>query len=113
MGVTSSQVVLLSSTTVTSSGETMTFSTQFAREAVFFLDVTAVSGTTPTLDVKVQSFDPASGKYFTVASFPQITAAGQYVLKVDGGLGHLCKVAYTLGGTSPSFTMSLGVSLKG
>ena len=41
----------------------------------FFLDVTAQSGTTPTLDVDIEVRDPLSGKWAVLASFTQVGAA--------------------------------------
>jgi len=43
------------------------------RAVVFVLDVTKADGTTPTLDVRIESEDPVSGKYFTIDSFTQVT----------------------------------------
>jgi hypothetical protein len=42
--------------------------------AIFILDLSAASGTF-TLDVTVQGFNEASGKWHTVVTFPQQTAA--------------------------------------
>jgi hypothetical protein len=47
----------------------------FGNLCSFFLDVTAQSGTTPTLDVDIEVKDPISGKWFVVASFTQVGAA--------------------------------------
>ena len=96
------------------------------RGGVFTIDVTAASGTTPTLDVKLQSKDPASEKYSDVpdAAFAQITtAAGLAVLVVYPGVTETANVSVsdivpvvfkfvaTITGTTPSFTFSLGASL--
>ena len=43
---------------------------------VLVLDITAVSGTTPTLDVQIQEKDMASGKYVAVTTFSQKIATG-------------------------------------
>jgi hypothetical protein len=40
---------------------------------VFVLDVTAISGSSPTLDVQIQEKDAASGKYVAVTTFTQKT----------------------------------------
>lgn len=90
-----------------------------ASEGVFYLDVTAGSGTTPTLDVDIEEFDPTSGKWFVVASFaqasgvtterilsPSVSGAGA---PDAGGLpGQRYRAAYTLGGTTPNFTFTVG-----
>lgn len=93
-----------------------------ARGVQLFLDVTAASGTSPTLDIKIQAQDLVSGKWFDVpgAAFVQVIAAGQHLLSVYPGIAETAgvsasevlartwRVAYTLGGTAPSFTFSLG-----
>jgi hypothetical protein len=53
------------------SREFMTFG-RFAK-SIFILDVAAASGTF-TLDVTIQAFNEASGKWHTVVTFPQQTA---------------------------------------
>jgi hypothetical protein len=45
-----------------------------ADRAIFFLDVSAASGTTPSLTVAIQGLDPGSGKWQAIATFPAQTA---------------------------------------
>lgn len=94
-----------------------------ARGALLFLNVSAASGTTPTLDVRVQVQDPISLAWFDLpgAAFPQRTAVSTAMLEVYPGLVDAANVrvgralprtwrlAWTLGGTTPSFTFSVGV----
>jgi hypothetical protein len=89
------------------------------------LDITAASGTTPTLDVKLQRFDVTSGQYVDVAgaAFAQKTTTGTDDLVVYPGatvtanrsissvLTDTYRVLWTVGGTTPSFTFSVGGSL--
>ena len=51
---------------------------RWGRGVRLYLDITAAGGTTPTLDVKVQTKDPVSGKYIDMAgaSFAQKTGTG-------------------------------------
>lgn len=82
---------------------------QFAK-AIFILDVTAVSGTTPTLDVKIQGFNPVSGRWHDVATIPQQTAVTSTALApVAVNLDfQLYRAQWTVAGTAtPSFTFSL------
>lgn len=86
------------------------------------LDITAVSGTAPTLDVKVQCKDDISDKYVDIpgAAFAQKTAAGTDRLLIYPGVAETAnkeisdilpkrwRVVATIGGTTPSFTFSLG-----
>ena len=86
-----------------------------------FLDISAVTGTTPTLDVKVQAKDKLSGNYIdlTGAVFAQKTSTGTDYLTIYPGIGETANEAIsdlvpntwravaTIGGTTPDFTFSL------
>jgi len=69
------------------------------------LDVTAASGTSPTLDIAVQtSYDGSTWR--AVASFTQATTTGTE-RKSFSGCDRFVRITYTLGGTTPSFTFSV------
>lgn len=108
------EVTLLASAARTTSGDTSATPVDVKKykEAIFFLDVTAVSGTTPTLDVKIKTKDPVSGKWFDLVAFTQATAVTSEMKAVSGLLGSQISVFYTIGGTTPSFTFSVGAVLK-
>ena len=85
------------------------------------LDISAASGTTPTLDVKFQHYDEASSKWVDIpgmAFAQQVGVATVVLLNIDSTgnfripLGKKIKAVATIGGTTPSFTFSLGVILK-
>jgi hypothetical protein len=77
----------------------------------FQLNVTAASGTSPTLDVVVE--DTLDGtNWNTVGTFAQRTAAGRQVIDITSPFSGRLRVRWTIGGTSPSFTFSVvGVGL--
>lgn len=86
-----------------------------------YLDITAASGTTPTLDVKIQCspdnttwFDPAS----TAANrdsfaFAQKTTTGQDVKLIPWVACRYVREYHTVGGTTPSFTYSVTADVIG
>jgi len=79
-------------------------------EALVFLDVTAVSGTTPTLLPTVQvSHDDSEWYVHTVGV--EIVAAGNYLIRV-ANIGKYLRVNMDTGGTTPSFTLSVVVQAK-
>lgn len=96
----------------------------YARGVRLTLDVTAASGTSPTLTVKLQAKDAVSGKYVDIAgaAFTAKTAAGTDELVVYPGIAETAnetvsdvipdawRAVATIGGTTPSFTFSLGAS---
>lgn len=78
------------------------------------LHVIAASGTSPTLDVLVQSdVDAAFASPVTVATFSQQTAIGSDWQTAAGpNTDTYFRVSYTVGGTSPSFSfiVTLGIA---
>ena len=71
------------------------------------IPVTAVTGTSPSLDVTIQESDDASTNWFNTFSFPRITAAGMYRSPVIPLRGNRIRYVQTVAGTTPSFTRSL------
>ncbi len=70
------------------------------------LDVTAASGTTPTLDVVIE--DTLDGTNWNIlASFGQKTAPGREVVNVSTPFANRIRARWTIGGTTPSFTFSV------
>lgn len=105
----------------TASGTGVTFTNHNGREVVWFVNVTVVSGTSPTMTVRVQeSYDGTAFRDVDTTNLQtaSITAAGVYKLAMGPGLPNtanasanvpalrLLRLAWTIGGTSPSFTMS-------
>lgn len=92
---------------------------------ILFLNISAATGTTPTLDVKVQGKDSISGNYVDVpgAAFAQKTGTGTSALVIHPAITASTNVAIaqvvpktfrvvsTLGGTTPNFTMSISANL--
>ena len=68
----------------------------------------AVSGTTPTMDIKVQESDDGS-TWVDLAVFPQMTAKGEWHRKVKTEKERL-RLDYNAGGTTPSFTLIAGIT---
>lgn len=72
---------------------------------VVYLDVTATSGTTPTLDVTIR--DTIDGtNWDTVDTFTQCTGVTRAVKRITNFSRYL-RISYTIGGTNPSFTFSV------
>lgn len=90
---------------------------------VFYINVSTVSGTAPTLGVTIQGQDPVSGQWVNIGSTANITAAGLTVLSIHPSLTAAANVAiatmlprtlraiWAIGGTTPSFTFSVGAAL--
>lgn len=95
------------------------------RSAVVVIDITAITGTTPTCVVTVQGKDPISGKYYTILASASLTATGTTVLRIDPSLTAAAnlvaadlmpaefRVIATIGGTTPAVTATVGVCLLG
>jgi hypothetical protein len=70
------------------------------------LNVTAASGTAPTLNVVIE--DTLDGvNYNTIGTFAQKTAAGREVINISIPFTETFRVAWAIAGTNPSFTFSV------
>jgi|SRR5262245_22636127 len=73
------------------------------------LHVGAVTGTTPTLDVKIQESDTSGGTYtdITGATFAQQTASNKWLAINFNRTKRFCRAVATIAGTTPSFTLAV------
>lgn len=78
----------------------------YGKELTVTLDVTAASGTAPTLDVKLQH-SPDGSKWSDLGTaFGQKTGVSREVKTFTQLHGYL-RVVWTISGTGPSFTFSV------
>lgn len=120
--------------TATGAGAAFTLPWQDFDSVLVGLFVTTATGTTPTLDLYIQTLGP-DGNWYDMYHWAQQTAAttaanqvfvglsctGQRTIGVVGSktvaantlgvgfMGQSVRLAYTIGGTSPSFTFSVNV----
>ena len=112
-------VVKLYSGTVTANGDSKTAYTwipPFISRANFFFNVTAVSGTSPTLDARVLTMHARvpehTAVWYYLQAFTQKTTTGKEKKSIAVGTGDKLAVAWNVGGTSPSFTFDVYAELK-
>ena len=102
--------------TATGNGTAVDFQV-YDGDLMLILDSAAGTGTTPTLDIKVQSSATSGGTYadITGATFTQvINAAGQQAIVISKDeANRWIRIVYTIGGTTPSFTFSVnGIGVR-
>lgn len=74
------------------------------------LNVTASSGTTPTLDVVIE--DTLDGTNWNViGTFAQKTATGREVINITTPFADQLRVRWTIAGTTPSFTFAVATAV--
>ena len=86
--------------------------TKYDKEAIIYFDVSAASGTTPTLDLTLKTYDPVSAKWYELAHFTRKTTTGQDVGYVQYGINEKLAAFYVIGGSNPSFTFTVSANLK-
>ena len=116
-------VTIRSSSALGATGATERVSSHGARCIIIYMEVTAVSGSSPTLDCKVQGYDALGDVWhdITGAAFAQKTGTGSDYLTIYPGIGETAneavsdvipqhiRVHSTLGGSStPTVTFTLG-----
>jgi hypothetical protein len=84
------------------------------KKAFATLHVTAVDGTTPTMDVIIQSDDNSGFTSATTrGTFTQITEAGSQLIAIDGAVADTYwRAQYTIGGTDPEFTFAVALGFE-
>lgn len=96
----------LASAARTATGNGAAFDTQDVVNIEATLAISARSGTTPTLDLRLETTVDGTN-WDTVAAFPQQTNTVVARGKAFAGLGRQCRWAWTIGGTTPSFTFAV------
>lgn len=106
-------------------GGTVTSSDQannYYRCAHVIVDITVITGTSPTLTVTIQGKDAVSGKYYTILASAALSTVSTTILKVCPGITAAANVAvsdllprdwrvsYTVAGTTPAVTATTAVS---
>ena len=102
-GITADVASAALTSTATAGPFTPTFGTCYSVN----IPVTAVTGTTPTLDVAIEESDDSGTNWFKVYDFPRITAAGMYRSPIIRLTGNRVRYVQTVSGTTPSFTRSI------
>jgi hypothetical protein len=86
--------------------------------AEIFINITAISGTSPTFSAWLQTQDPAGNWVDLVQIANALSATGETVVSVGRGLptnaelGKSLAVRWALGGTNPSVTVTISGVLK-
>ena len=96
----------LASAARTATGTGTAFDAARATALEVTLAVTAASGTTPTLDLALQTSVDGGTTWQTVKAFSQKTGTTTDV-GVFGPLGSKLRWSWTIGGTTPSFTFTV------
>jgi hypothetical protein len=104
------QAYLATSAARTASGNGTAVSTGLEAAQVAKLDVTAVSGTTPSLTVVIEESANGSTGWATKASFTARTTAGSQIIALPRLNHGFLRATWTISGTTPSFTFSVQVS---
>lgn len=104
------QLILVPSGTRTANGSGVPAMAGDKTTARLTLDVTAASGTTPTMTVTVETSQDGSSSWTSVGSFAAATGVSSQ-RKTFAGLDNFLRATWTVGGTTPSFTFSVAGAL--
>ena len=80
--------------------------TRYVREAVFFLNVSAISG---TLDLEIQTYNPLTAEWHKLATFDQVSGTGKDEGFIQYSLGEKISLEYEVSGSA---TFTLDAHLK-
>jgi len=71
-----------------------------------YINVTSISGTSPSLTISFQSGSAEADAGYTVTTFASIGATGKYNKQVTQ-IGAFAQLEYVLAGTSPAFGVTI------
>lgn len=97
----------VASAAITTSAATAAFTPTAGHSYEVNVPVTAVNGTTPTLDLSIEESDDSGTNWFKVYDFPRITATGMYRSPKLPLTGNRVRYVQTVAGTTPSFTRAV------
>lgn len=97
----------VASAALTTTTTTAAFTPAFGTTYIVNVPVTAVTGTTPTLDIGVEESDDSGTNWYRVYDFPRITATGSYRSPPLTLRGNRVRYVQTVSGTTPSFTRAI------
>ena len=110
--------------TAAAAGTNGTDQTNFnGRGVKLVIDITALTGVSPTLTVTVQGKDAASGKYYTILASAALAAVATTTLEIYPGIAtaanatqgvtlpRVWRVITTITGTTPAVTATVGASV--
>jgi hypothetical protein len=100
-------ITVLPSTTATASGNGGAVPSGPYNTFRLTLDVTAASGTTPSLTVTIQTSADGSTGWTTLGTAFNAATAVSNQRKVLSGADRFVRASYTISGTTPSFTFSV------
>lgn len=101
-----SQVIFDGSITASGNTHSTPVRCRWSKEAIFFLNITAIAG---NLDIEIQTKDSRSGEWHKLATFDTKSTLGTDEGFVDYGIGEQLAIEYE---TTGSATFSLNVYLK-
>lgn len=101
----SNNLVLKASGAVTANGESGSQDVSLFGQGLLLIDITTVSGTSPTIDFKVQTEIDGQWVNLPNVTIAQQTTTGKVVAAMTN-FGVEIRLSWTVGGTSPSFTFS-------
>jgi len=103
---------LVNNQTITSNGSTGNVGIGNWLHVFVFIYVSAVSGTSPSLNVYLNAYDEITSQSVPIASVTNITNTGTYYMSATNLAAGYINVSWTVGGTSPSFTTTITLKVK-
>lgn len=97
----------VASAAITTTATTSSTLNDFGNSFQVTIPVTAVTGTIPTMDVRIEESFDSGTNWVTLYEFQRIIATGSYNSPILRATGRNVRYVQTIGGTSPSFTRAI------
>lgn len=97
----------IASAAITTTTTTSSIANDLGNSFQVTIPVTAVTGTTPTMDVRIEESFDGGTNWVTLYEFQRITATGSYNSPILRATGRNIRYVQTIAGTTPSFTRAI------
>ncbi len=97
----------VASAAITTTATTSSTANDFGNSFQVTIPVTVVTGTTPTMDVRIEESFDGGTNWVTLYEFQRIIATGSYNSPILRATGRHIRYVQTIGGTTPSFTRAI------
>ena len=106
------EATLVNAQAITANGSSSNVNISAYLHVFTFIYVSAVSGTSPSMNVYLNAYDSTSNQYVSIASVTNITATGTYYMAASNLAVRYVNVSWIVNGTSPSFTTTITLHAK-
>ena len=97
---------------ITVNGNTGSLNVEGWASLAVIVNITAITGASPTITFSIDEFDPTSNTYTSLAATSALAATGTTRFTVTQLISQFIRLSWTVSGTSPSVTCTVSAKFR-